>query len=336
MNKISIVIPIYQTNRHLDICLLSILGQDTLTSFDVVCVPVGNGDYHIGSWATSDKRVVFTQPKNNLFDALRFGINTAQGRYVLFMNQTDTLSDISNLIEALSHAEQTEAQVLLASRKQRLDFNAFSNTESFSPRTELLPTQDLSQPFTPQQIGINTIVLSLPTLFGNIYSRNYLSALFQQPHPFCNAGDLVMSQVALMRAKRISLTPIAIVESRYEECHHPFVTAEELSSAESTLALQTAITLSPHKAKKVARNLIVMYLAHIISSLHPYSRFREAAYYYKDICRKFTDPVVSDYTRYTYGSWTYLSSIAEADDETLIEIYSLPQRGVVFEGYITR
>lgn len=336
MTLCSIIIPIYEADMYIDLCLLSILGQDSLTSIDVVCVPVGDKPCNLGKWALNDERVSLLPCQENLYAALKAGVDAAQGRYVLFMNQTDVIADISNLNEALQQAENMNAQVLLTSRKQRLDVDAFSSVDIYSPRLDLLPSTELKQPFSPGKVGEFLLVLSLPTIFGNIYERNLLSKLIHVSQGFGNTADLMISQVMLMRAQRISLTSTVVVESRYENCHHPFFSAAELLAVEKKLALHTALTISPKKAAKVARNVIIFYLSYILSSLHPYKRFCEAIEHYKDLCHKLSNPAESDVTYSLQGCSLYISLLSEADEETLIEVYSLPQRDMVFKGYSTR
>lgn len=336
MTRCSIVIPVYNADRYLDLCLLSILGQVTLPSIDVVCVPVGSSPCHIGAWAMNDERLTLLPCQENLGAALRAGADAAQGRYVLFMNQTDVITDVSNLLTALHQAEEKHAQVLLPARKQRLDVDAFSSVDIYSPRLDLLPSAELKQPLSPIQAGVFLLVLSIPTIFGNIYERELLSKLIHVTQGFDNVADLIISQVMLLRAQRISFSTITVVESRYENNYHPAVSSAELLAVEKKLTLQVALTISPKKAVKVARNVIIFYLAHILSSLHPYKRFRESMEHYKDLCRKLSNPAESDVTYSLHGCSLYLSLLSEADEETLIEVYSLPQRDMVFKGYSTR
>lgn len=336
MTRLSIVIPVYKYDRNLDLCLLSILGQVSFTPLDVLCVPIGSCCLEFGEWIKNDNRVTALQNQKDLNDALSAGVCSAQGRYVLFMNQTDTISSVSNLIEALNQAEQSEVQALLAACQQRLDANAFSAKDLFAPRTDLLPSADLQQPFSPEQAGVALLIIGLPTIFGNIYEREMLLSLLLQSQSFSNASDLVISQVALMKAKSISFTTTAITECRYEDCFHPLLTAEELKSAEEAIALMIMITLSPEKAARVARNVIIFYLTHLISLVHPFKRFQEVVLHYKELCQKLSNPAESDVTFAMYGCWQYLSLIATADEAALIEIYSLPQRGMVFSNYTTR
>lgn len=92
---ISIVVPVYNVENYLDICMKSILSQ-TYNNIEVILIDDGATD---GSgkicdyYAEADKRVRVVHKKNGgLSDARNAGILRAEGDYIMFIDSDDAVS----------------------------------------------------------------------------------------------------------------------------------------------------------------------------------------------------------------------------------------------------
>lgn len=92
MVKVSIVIPVYNTEKYLCECLESIIGQ-TLQDIEVICVDDGSTDGSseiLDDYTKRDSRVTVIHKKNNgSIAARKTGIHLAQGQYIGFVDSDD-------------------------------------------------------------------------------------------------------------------------------------------------------------------------------------------------------------------------------------------------------
>ena len=89
---ISIVIPVYKVQDFLDRCVKSVVSQ-TYTNIEVILVDDGSPDKcseMCDRWAEQDSRIVVIHKKNGgLSDARNWGIRTAKGEYIAFVDSDD-------------------------------------------------------------------------------------------------------------------------------------------------------------------------------------------------------------------------------------------------------
>lgn len=100
---ISIIIPVYNTEKYLDQCIQSCLNQ-TFTDFELILINDASTDsslYICNKYKQLDSRVhIINKSINEGVDKSRFtGLEHAQGKYILFIDSDDWLdsSDILSL-----------------------------------------------------------------------------------------------------------------------------------------------------------------------------------------------------------------------------------------------
>ena len=112
----TVIVPVYNSERYLRKCLLSLLTQQTQYDYEVVCVNDGSKD---GSLAIleelkkeyGDRLVVHSQTNGGISAARNKGIELAHGRYIGFVDNDDTVSPdyVEKLVNAL---EQNKADMV--------------------------------------------------------------------------------------------------------------------------------------------------------------------------------------------------------------------------------
>lgn len=104
---VSVIIPIYNSERYLDECLSSICSQ-TYRNLEIVAVNDGSTDSSIEmleSWTVKDKRLtVFNRLNGGLSAARNSGLSVCHGDVVMFVDSDDVLW--SNAIEELQNAKK--------------------------------------------------------------------------------------------------------------------------------------------------------------------------------------------------------------------------------------
>ncbi|MBE6194561.1 MAG: glycosyltransferase family 2 protein [Rikenellaceae bacterium] len=94
MALVSIIIPIYNAENYLRLCLESILAQK-VADFELLLVNDGSKDRSLdicNEYASRDSRIrVFDKPNGGVCSARNLGLEKAQGEYVMFVDADDWL-----------------------------------------------------------------------------------------------------------------------------------------------------------------------------------------------------------------------------------------------------
>lgn len=94
---LSIIIPVYNSEKYLEKCLLSLLNQDTEIDYEIVCVNDGSKDGSLQilerlKLEYGDRIIIFNQENGGISKARNQGIALANGEYVGFVDNDDTVS----------------------------------------------------------------------------------------------------------------------------------------------------------------------------------------------------------------------------------------------------
>lgn len=110
-NKISIIIPIYNSENFIKKCLDSLINQ-TYQNIEIICINDGSTDRSLNilkTYQKKDKRIIIIDKKNAGVSAARNdGLKIATGNYVTFVDADDWLE--TNAIERL-HSTLTNEKV---------------------------------------------------------------------------------------------------------------------------------------------------------------------------------------------------------------------------------
>lgn len=101
-NKVSVIIPVFNTSNFLNKCLQSVLKQ-TYTNLEIICVNDGSTDdsqQKCEHYANQDKRIVVVNKENGgLSSARNAGLKIATGKFIIFIDSDDFVEP--NMIEKL-------------------------------------------------------------------------------------------------------------------------------------------------------------------------------------------------------------------------------------------
>lgn len=93
MPKISVIVPVYKTEKFLDNCVNSILNQ-SFEDFEVIliddCSPDNSG-VKCDSYTDKRVRTIHLEKNGGLSNARNVGIDNAKGEYILFIDSDDTI-----------------------------------------------------------------------------------------------------------------------------------------------------------------------------------------------------------------------------------------------------
>ena len=133
MKKVSVIVPVYNTEKYLHRCIESILDQ-TYKMLELILIDDGSTDSSgiiCDEVAQKDTRVKVLHKKNEgAGEARNCGINIAQGEYICFVDSDDYISSryieimymqqknmIAGLSNAISYLEMKK--IILSLRKKK-------------------------------------------------------------------------------------------------------------------------------------------------------------------------------------------------------------------------
>lgn len=100
--KISVIVPVYMVEKHLDKCIESIVNQ-TYKNLEILLIDDGSTDNCpaiCDQWEEKDSRIKVYHKKNGgLSNAKNFGVKHSSGEYITFIDSDDTVAP--NMIEYL-------------------------------------------------------------------------------------------------------------------------------------------------------------------------------------------------------------------------------------------
>lgn len=96
--KLSIIIPIYNTEKYVEKCILSCLNQDIqLSDYEIICINDGSKDNSlkiVEEIASKHENIhVYSQTNKGLSAARNIGMKHARGDYYMFLDSDDWIED---------------------------------------------------------------------------------------------------------------------------------------------------------------------------------------------------------------------------------------------------
>ena len=107
--KVSFILPVYNVEKYLSECVKSLLSQ-TYRDFEILLVDDGSPDNCptlCDEWASKDERIkALHKPNGGLSDARNYGLEHAEGDYIIFVDSddfwvgNDSLEKLINIVNA--------------------------------------------------------------------------------------------------------------------------------------------------------------------------------------------------------------------------------------------
>ena len=126
MVQISVIIPVYNTEKYINDTLDSVLGQ-TFNDFEIICVNDGSSDNSLKilkQYANKDQRIkVFDQANSGVSKTRNYAFEHANGKYIYYLDSDDVIHP--QLLEiCYNMAEKHQADVL------SFGYESFSDNQS--------------------------------------------------------------------------------------------------------------------------------------------------------------------------------------------------------------
>ncbi len=140
MPFISVIIPVYNTEQYLAICIQSVLSQ-TFDDFEILLINDGSTDgslHVIKIFAGNDDRIkVHSLPNGGQSVARNFALKKASGQYVMFLDSDDfILGDLFS--EAVKRIKNQSLDMFIYSASSFDDSNSLIRTHDYHHQNESL------------------------------------------------------------------------------------------------------------------------------------------------------------------------------------------------------
>ena len=120
MPLVSIIIPVYNTRKYLDHCLLSLTSQ-TYNNIEIICIDDASTDNSLAllnKWAEKDDRIFVIESEKNgkQGTARNKGLRFAHGDYIAFVDSDDFVS--SHMVEKMMSGNE-DADLIISEKYYR-------------------------------------------------------------------------------------------------------------------------------------------------------------------------------------------------------------------------
>lgn len=198
---VSVIIPCYNAEKYLDMCIESLLNQ-TLQDIEIICVDDGSTDCtldRLHTYAQRDNRVrVFSQQNKFAGAARNLGLSHARGEYLVFLDSDDFFEE--NLAQdAYAEAVLHNADVVLYNARCYDDtVNEFK--KGWFLNIALVPEK---QPFNMKDCPDRIYQISTPVPWTKMFRRQFLLDTKLQYQTLRHTNDIFFVFSAMAMAKKI-------------------------------------------------------------------------------------------------------------------------------------
>ena len=200
---VSVIVPIYNVEKHLRDCVDSILAQ-TYPELEIILVDDGSPDGSpaiCDEYAASDPRVRVIHKNNHGVSAARnTGLDAAEGKWIVFVDSDDTIA--TGMIEAMIEAcQDNESTAAVGFSRFRTGEAPFSTTSS-----DMVPYSDI-QTFTRLRSGL--------FVWGILYRRSLIEKLcLRFDTTLGNLEDVTWNICYLSQVRNMKYLPAAMYHYR--------------------------------------------------------------------------------------------------------------------------
>lgn len=189
MDKISVIIPVYNVEEYLPRCVESILNS-TYENLEIICVNDGSTDGSLKvlkNYAKKDKRIVIIdKPNGGVSSSRNEGLKKATGEYISFIDSDDWV-----------HSEFFEI-LLRGIKVLGADIAICDYAKKYEDQEELQEASHIKTAFTEERINaLNPPHMLRSFIWGRIYDRKILTdKFFNENVNYMEDKDLSLSLIA--------------------------------------------------------------------------------------------------------------------------------------------
>jgi len=214
--KVSVVIPVYNTQRYLRQCMESVLAQ-TLREIEIICVDDGSTDGSVDvikKYMAQDGRISLIQQGNRYAGAARNnGMEHAKGKYIVFLDSDDFFE--RDMLESMYEAAKSSgAQIVVCGARE---YDASEGKTIDRPeylKTELLPKTAVGGTFSSEDIKDLIFQFTCDAPWNKMYLLEFVKSYELYFQEVKRANDTRFVNASLAAAKKIAVIDKPLVNYR--------------------------------------------------------------------------------------------------------------------------
>jgi len=211
--KVSVIVPVYNAETHLEQCLSSILCQ-SLKEIEIICVDDGSDDRSpdiLKQFQQQDNRIILLN-QNHLYagTARNYGKSIAKGEYLVFWDADDYFEKDA-LKEMYEQCVKDDADVCICSGRQYLEDCGYEVPASRYIRKKEIPE---TVPFNAESEPDHILSITVEAPWNKMFRRTFIEQMNLDFQPLRNANDVYFVISALSLAKRVTLVNQQLVTYR--------------------------------------------------------------------------------------------------------------------------
>jgi glycosyltransferase involved in cell wall biosynthesis len=208
---ISVIVPIYNAEKHLRQCLESILNQ-TLKKIEIICVDDGSTDGSLDilkEYQSKDDRIIILKQQHKYAGVARnVGLQTAKGKYLSFLDSDDWF-ELNMLENMYDKAEEDNSDIVVCG------WYNFNNSTQQTTKKFIINSNILSiSPFAGKKIPQRLFIFSKPNAWTKLFNREFFLKHNLQFEPCKCYNDMTCVYLACALAERISTVKECYVHYR--------------------------------------------------------------------------------------------------------------------------
>lgn len=212
MNKISIIVPIFNSKKYLDRCIQSIINQ-TYKEIEIVLVNDGSEDNSLeicSQYMKKDNRIKIVSQKNcGLSSARNTGLKNATGNYIMFVDSDDWI-DRSICEKLLKESLNNDCDIVFCSYVEcYTNKSIFKNIIETDKPSVVYNKEETKTYLLRRTIGLITTELYFPkdmdtivSAGGKLYKKELISNIFFVDTKEIGTEDILFNIEVLGKAKK--------------------------------------------------------------------------------------------------------------------------------------
>ena len=211
---VSVIIPVYNTERYLDKCMESVVNQ-TYKDLQIILVDDGakdNSPIMCDAWARMDARIMVIHKQNEGLGMTRnAGLDKAEGKYVCFLDSDDTI-ELNTIETCVSVLENNMAQACFYPRKTYKEDGSYSVCKNV-PDKLVYEGQDVMNEFAALYWGIHPQDDADPFLHSSVCRGMFLRSAIEKyglrflSERICLSEDVVFGLEFCKHVDKIIIIP---------------------------------------------------------------------------------------------------------------------------------
>jgi len=206
MELVSVIVPVYNTEKYLSECVESILAN-TYPALEVILVDDGSTDTSpaiCDAYARKDSRVrVIHQENCGLVEARNAGLAIAGGTYVAFVDSDDTVSSViyEQMVSAMENHDADIVTCEYCTDKARLDQNCTELHHAYESLDDQISVI-MTAPWM-REISWTSVVI-----WDKLYRRSRITEWFRKEYRI--SEDLRFNWDYIQNSRRMIVVPAAL------------------------------------------------------------------------------------------------------------------------------